>query len=91
MQGERVSPATLAQRLRDQGCAATGSAAELVVRASGLWSPAAHTLFSDAQREQAVRLLLLGALLSRSLGSDAQKMLDCWCHFVIPHVVGRHA
>merc|ERR1712091_339623 len=59
------TPLSLAERLRAEGLAPAGSAADLVLRAAQPWSPQTHHLFPSVARARAVELTLLGAQLSR--------------------------
>ena len=88
------TPVSLAERLRAEGSAPAGSAADLVLRAAEPWSPQTHHLFPSEARERAVELTLLGAQLSRESRFDdihgsAMGMRDVWMAFVVPHAVER--
>ena len=88
------TPLSLAGRLRAEGAAPPGSAAELVLRAAESWSPQTHNLFPSGARAQAVELALLGEQLSRSARFDDEPcsaigLRDVWMAFVLPHAVTR--
>ena len=65
------------------------SVADLIVRASGPWSPFTHHLFPEGARARARSLLFLGAALSRDAGGEAFK--DVWVSCVIPAAVSRES
>ena len=80
------TPLSLAERLRAEGSAPAGSAADLVLRAAEPWSPQTHQLFPSEARARAVELMLLGARFSRE---DRSAIGDVWMAFVVPHAVAR--
>ena len=73
------TPVSLAERLRAEGSAPAGSAADLVLRAAEPWSPQTHQLFPSEARARAVELTLLGSQLER--------WTDVWMVFVVPYAV----
>jgi hypothetical protein len=90
------TPLSLAERLRAEGSAPAGSAADLVLRAAEPWSPQTHQLFPSEARARAVELTLLGAQLSREArfekednSNAAVAVWDVWMGFVVPHAVTR--
>ena len=88
------TPLSLAERLRAEGSAPAGSAADLVLRAAEPWSPQTHHLFPYYDRRDARELILLGAQLSRESRFDdihgsAMAIRDVWLAFVMPHAVER--
>lgn len=88
--GETVTAVTLAQRRLNRGLAPAGSIASLVLLAKQPWSPATHALFSDAQRQSAVDLFMIGYRLSHTFIGQEEGMLDCWCTFIMPQAIGLH-
>ena len=80
------TPLSLAERLRAEGSAPAGSAADLVLRAAEPWSPQTHHLFPSEARARAVELWLLGARFSRE---DRSAVGDVWMAFVVPYAVTR--
>ena len=80
------TPLSLAERLRAEGSAPAGSAADLVLRAAEPWSPQTHHLFPSEARARAVELMLLGARFSRE---DRSAVGDVWMAFVVPYAVTR--
>jgi len=85
------TPLSLAEGLRTAGDAPEGSAADLVLSASRLWSPQTHALFPVAAREHAVAVFIAGHLLARETRFEgvAVAMLDVWMAYVLPHAVTR--
>jgi hypothetical protein len=90
------TPVSLAEQLRAEGSAPTGSAADLVLRAAKPWSPQTHHLFPSEARARAVELTLLGAQLSREARFEKEDdpnggvaVWDVWMGFVVPHAVTR--
>ena len=66
-------------------------ASTLLIAAAQPWSPHNHHLFPAIARARAVDLLLLGHALCaepRFLG-EAQSLLDCWLHIMMPRAVTR--
>ena len=85
------TPLSLAHALGEAGKAVSGSAAELVLRASEPWSPETHYLFPPTAQSRAVELLRLGVLLSsqpRFRGAEGA-LVDVWIEGVIPSAVDR--
>ena len=80
------TPLSLAERLRADGSAPAGSAADLVLRAAEPWSPQTHHLFPSEARARAVELWLLGVQFSRE---DRSAVGDVWMAFVVPSAVQR--
>ena len=80
------TPLSLAERLRAEGSAPAGSAADLVLRAAEPWSPQTHQLFPSEARARAVELWLLGVQFSRD---DRSAIGDVWMAFVVPYAVTR--
>ena len=80
------TPLSLAERLRAEGSAPTGSAADLVLRAAEPWSPhrRTHHLFPSEARAHAVELWLLGVQ-----SSPLREIGDVWMAFVVPPAVQR--
>jgi ankyrin repeat protein len=67
--------------------------AELVVRAAAPWSPVVnHSLFPAPARARAVKLFVLGHLLSRErseLAIAGRALIDVWVEHVMPHALAR--
>ena len=78
------TPLEVARQLVADG-AADGSAAELIVRAAGPWSPDTHELFPEPARRRAVQLLWTAASYK---GKDIK---EWWVAHVLPHAVTRDA
>ena len=90
------TPLSLAERLRAEGSAPAGSAADLVLRAAEPWSPQTHHLFPSEARARAVEAMLLGEQLSREARFEREDdpgaglaLWDVWLPFVVPHAVER--
>mmetsp|Transcript_71971 Transcript_71971/g.119844 ORF Transcript_71971/g.119844 Transcript_71971/m.119844 type:complete len:81 (+) Transcript_71971:2-244(+) len=77
--------------MRMAGDAPDGSPAHLVLQAAQPWSRHTHALFPTAMRARAVKLTLLGHLLSHEprFCMNAVGIFDVWMEFVIPHALGQ--